>query len=62
MLFHCWTTGFDAGPTLKQHWVKAECLLGMLADPGEIGIDPEVEMPASPSQESGELRTRQGLR
>ena len=28
MLFQCWPTVFDAGPTLKQHWVKALCLLG----------------------------------
>ena len=27
MLFYCWSTIFDAGPTLKQHWVKASCLL-----------------------------------
>ena len=23
MLFQCWSTVFDAGPTLKQHWVNA---------------------------------------
>ena len=28
MLFQCWPIVFDAGPTLKQHWVKAPCLLG----------------------------------
>ena len=28
MLFQCCPTVFDAGPTLKQHWVKAPCLLG----------------------------------
>ena len=22
MLFQCWPSGFDAGPTLKQHWVN----------------------------------------
>ena len=27
MLFQCWPTVFDAGPTLKQHWVNAPCLL-----------------------------------
>ena len=30
MLFQCWPTVFDAGPTLKQHWVNAPCLLGTL--------------------------------
>ena len=29
MLFQCWPTVFDAGPTLKQHWVNASCLLGI---------------------------------
>ena len=28
MLFRCWPTVFDAGPTLKQHWVNDLCLLG----------------------------------
>ena len=28
MLFQCWANVFDAGPTLKQHWVNASCLLG----------------------------------
>ena len=28
MLFQCWATVFDVGPTLKQHWVNAPCLLG----------------------------------
>ena len=27
MLFQCWPTVFDAGPTLKQHWVNAPCIL-----------------------------------
>ena len=27
MLFKCWPTVFDAGPTLKQHWVFASCFL-----------------------------------
>ena len=22
MLFQCWSTVFDAGPTLKQHWIN----------------------------------------
>ena len=26
MLFQCWSTVFDAGPTLKQHFVNALCL------------------------------------
>ena len=30
MLFQCWPTVFDAGPTLKQHWVNAPCLLGYM--------------------------------
>ena len=28
MLFQCWPIVFDAGPTLKQHWVNAPCYLG----------------------------------
>ena len=28
MLFQCWPTVFDAGPTFKQHWVNVPCLLG----------------------------------
>ena len=27
-LFQCWHTVFEAGPTLKQHWVNSPCLLG----------------------------------
>ena len=27
MLFQCWSCVFDAGATLKQHWVNAPCLL-----------------------------------
>ena len=27
ILFQCWHTVFDAGPTLKQHWVNVPCLL-----------------------------------
>ena len=30
MLFQCWLTVFDAGPTLKQHRVNASCLLGII--------------------------------
>ena len=30
MQFQCWHTVFDAGPTLKQHWVNAPCLPGLL--------------------------------
>ena len=29
ILFQCWPTVFDAGPTLKQHCVNAPCLLGL---------------------------------
>ena len=31
MLFHYWPTAKGAGPTLKQHRVKASCLLGKLS-------------------------------
>ena len=27
MLFECWSTIYDAGPTLKRHWVNVSCLL-----------------------------------
>ena len=30
MLFKCWATVFDAGPTLKQHRLNASCLLGIV--------------------------------
>ena len=29
MMFQCWPTLFDAGPTLKQHRVNDPCLLGI---------------------------------
>ena len=28
MLFQCWASVEDGGPTLKQHWTNAPCLLG----------------------------------
>ena len=28
MLFHCWSTSYGAGPTMKHHWIKSSCLLG----------------------------------
>ena len=28
MLGRCWTTVYDVGPTLNQHWVVVSCLLG----------------------------------
>ena len=28
MLFQCWASIEDGGPTLKQHWVNSPCLLG----------------------------------
>ena len=28
MLFKRWATVYNAGPTLKQHWFNASCLLG----------------------------------
>ena len=33
MLFQYWPTVFDAGPTVKQHWVNASCLLGCICRP-----------------------------
>ena len=30
MLFQCWSTVFDAGPALKQHWVNASGSLGIM--------------------------------
>ena len=33
MLFQCWASVEDDGPTLKQHWVKVPCLLGMHYQP-----------------------------
>ena len=27
MLFQCWPTVFEVGPTLKQHWLIVSCLL-----------------------------------
>ena len=30
MLVQCWSTVYDAGPTLDQHWVDVSCLLGTL--------------------------------
>ena len=31
MLFQCWASVVDDGPTLKQHWFNALCLLGYSA-------------------------------
>ena len=31
MVFECWSTVYDAGPTFKQHCFSASCLLGCLA-------------------------------
>ena len=28
MLFYCWASVADNGPTLKQHWLKVLCLFG----------------------------------
>ena len=28
MLFQCWASVEDGGPTLKRHWINASCLLG----------------------------------
>ena len=33
MLFQCWTSVHDAGPTFKQQWVNAWCLLGCQTPP-----------------------------
>ena len=30
MLFYCWPSVVDAGPTIKQHWFNASCFLEML--------------------------------
>ena len=30
MLFECWSTVCDVGPTFKQHWVIGSCLLGFV--------------------------------
>ena len=29
LLFQCWSTVYDAGPTLNQQWLNASCLLGV---------------------------------
>ena len=29
MLFQCWASVEDGGPTLKQHWMNVSCLPGM---------------------------------
>ena len=29
MLYQCWTSVEDGGPTLKEHWVNTSCLLGI---------------------------------
>ena len=31
MLFQCWASVEDGGPTLKLHWVNSSCLLGHVA-------------------------------
>ena len=46
MLFQCWASVIDTGPTLKQHWVNASRLLGQLYPgnplPGKTVVtDPE---------------------
>ena len=28
MLFQCWSTVFNAGPTLNRHWLNILCLMG----------------------------------
>ena len=28
MLAYCWQSVYDAGPTLRQHWINVPCLLG----------------------------------
>ena len=30
MLFQCWASVEDGGPTLKRHWLNAWCLLGYI--------------------------------
>ena len=34
MLFQWWSTGFDAGPTIKQHRVNASCCWAGSSSPG----------------------------
>ena len=34
MLFYCWATVPDVGPTLKQHWVSVSCLMGHISRRG----------------------------
>ena len=36
ILFHCWSTVFDAGPTLKQHRVNASCCWSGSSPPGAL--------------------------
>ena len=38
MLFQCWSTVFDAGPTLKQHWVNVPRLLGAVMGVAVDGV------------------------
>ena len=33
MLFYCWPSVVDDGPTLKQHWLNGSCLLGYKGSP-----------------------------
>ena len=32
VLIQCWSSVFDAGPTLNQHWMKVLCLLGCVLE------------------------------
>ena len=46
MLVYCWPTGYDAGPTLNQHWFNFLCLLGSgIYDPlASSGLHAECEI------------------
>ena len=56
LLFQCWASVEDGGPTLKQHWVNAPSLLGKItvihhcnsvetAQPGDRTTHPDIVIP-----------------
>ena len=49
MLFQCWISVFDAGPTFKQHWVDVPCLLVDALTHGEFSIAASTRYQFSPS-------------
>ena len=38
MLFECWVSVVDGGPTFKQHWLSASCFLGPDLDVSIYGL------------------------